>query len=53
MKQQRARVLYVGNGRFIHAPKPGSRVRIERLDTPYWQARFNGARRVDIDNYSH
>jgi len=45
--------MYLGNGRFIHAPKPGSRVRIERLDTPYWQARFNGARRVDIDNYSH
>jgi len=45
--------MYIGNGRFIHAPKPGARVRIERLDTPYWQARFNGARRLDIDNYSH
>jgi cell wall-associated NlpC family hydrolase len=45
--------MYVGNGRFIHAPKPGARVRIERLDTPYWRARFNGARRLDIDNNSH
>ena len=45
--------MYVGNGRFVHAPKPGARVRIERLDTPYWRTRFNGARRLDIDNGSH
>jgi cell wall-associated NlpC family hydrolase len=45
--------MYIGNGRFIHAPKPGARVRIERFDTPYWRVRFNGARRLDIDNYSH
>jgi cell wall-associated NlpC family hydrolase len=45
--------MYIGNGRFIHAPKPGARVRIERFDTPYWRARFNGARRLDIDNNSH
>jgi cell wall-associated NlpC family hydrolase len=45
--------MYIGNGRFIHAPKPGARVRIEHLDTPYWQARFNGARRLNIDSGSH
>jgi len=45
--------MYIGNGRFIHAPKPGARVRIERVDTPYWKTRFNGARRLDIDNSSH
>jgi cell wall-associated NlpC family hydrolase len=45
--------MYVGNGRFVHAPKPGARVRIERLDTPYWKARYNGGRRLDIDNRSH
>jgi cell wall-associated NlpC family hydrolase len=45
--------MYIGNGRFIHAPKPGARVRIERFDTPYWRARFNGARRLVIDNNSH
>jgi cell wall-associated NlpC family hydrolase len=45
--------MYVGNGRFVHAPKPGARVRIEQFDTPYWRARFNGARRLDIDNNSH
>lgn len=39
--------IYVGDGRFVHAPRSGKRVRAERLDSPYWRARFNGARRVD------
>ena len=38
--------IYVGDGRFVHAPKPGRRVRAERVDSPYWKARFNGARRL-------
>ena len=38
--------IYVGEGRFIHAPRPGKRVRAENLDSPYWKARFNGARRL-------
>ena len=39
--------IYVGEGRFLHAPRPGARVRIENLDTKYWRARFNGARRME------
>ena len=35
------------DGRFIHAPRPGERVRIENVDSPYWRARFNGARRLE------
>ena len=38
--------IYVGDGRFVHAPRPGRRVRAERVDSPYWKARFNGARRL-------
>ena len=38
--------IYVGDGRFIHAPRRGARVRAERLDSPYWTAPFNGARRL-------
>lgn len=30
----------------IHAPSTGTAVRIERFDTPYWQSRLTGARRV-------
>jgi len=37
--------LYVGNGRFIHAPHTGTRVRIETLAGWYSQ-RFVGARRL-------
>lgn len=38
--------IYVGDGRFIHAPRTGGVVRMERLDGAYWQSRYAGARRV-------
>ena len=39
--------LYLGDGRFIHAPKPGASVRVERMSVGYWARRFDGARRID------
>jgi cell wall-associated NlpC family hydrolase len=39
--------IYIGDGNFVHAPRPGYRVRVENIDSPYWRARFNGARRLD------
>jgi len=39
--------IYIGEGRFIHAPKPGAEVRIEDMRKAYWERRFNGARRAD------
>jgi cell wall-associated NlpC family hydrolase len=38
--------IYVGEGRFIHAPRSGSEVRIEDMRQAYWSHRFTGARRV-------
>ena len=38
--------IYVGNGKFIHSPKPGAQVRVDSLSTSYWDRRFDGARRV-------
>ena len=38
--------IYLGDGRFIHAPRPGKHVRVESLRSSYWLARFNGARRL-------
>lgn len=38
--------IYLGEGKFIHAPRKGAAVRVEELDGSYWTARFNGARRV-------
>jgi cell wall-associated NlpC family hydrolase len=38
--------IYLGNGRFVHAPKTGARVRVESLRAGYWASRFSGARRI-------
>lgn len=38
--------IYVGEGKFIHSPKPGAEVRVEDMGKSYWQRRFDGARRV-------
>ncbi|NMM12568.1 MAG: C40 family peptidase [Rhodoferax sp.] len=38
--------IYVGEGKFIHSPKPGSEVRVEDMGIAYWSHRFDGARRV-------
>jgi cell wall-associated NlpC family hydrolase len=38
--------IYLGDERFIHAPRPGAQVRIESMNIAYWKKRFNGARRV-------
>jgi cell wall-associated NlpC family hydrolase len=39
--------IYLGDGRFLHAPRPGATVRVENAEAAYWRARFNGARRLD------
>jgi cell wall-associated NlpC family hydrolase len=39
--------IYLGDGRFIHAPTTGERVRVDRLGASYWVRRFAGARRPD------
>ena len=41
--------IYVGDGKFIHAPRPGKAVRVDDMREAYWQKRFNGARRVQVD----
>lgn len=38
--------IYVGDGKFIHAPRSGAEVRVEDMSISYWARRFNGARRV-------
>jgi cell wall-associated NlpC family hydrolase len=38
--------IYVGEGKFIHSPKPGAQVRVEDMGGSYWRRRFDGARRV-------
>ena len=38
--------IYIGDGKFIHSPKPGAQVRVESMGVSYWSHRFDGARRV-------
>ena len=38
--------IYVGEGRFVHAPSNGGTVRLDRLDGPYWRDNYSGAKRV-------
>ena len=38
--------IYLGDGRFIHAPRPGAEVRVESMRKTYWERRYNGARRA-------
>lgn len=42
--------IYVGNGKFIHSPKPGAEVRVEDMGVAYWNRRFDGARRVAMES---
>ncbi|MBC8737302.1 NlpC/P60 family protein [Paraburkholderia sp. UCT31] len=37
--------IYVGKGRFVHAPRAGGTVRLEALTVPYWVRHFTGAAR--------
>jgi cell wall-associated NlpC family hydrolase len=37
--------IYVGRGRFVHAPGTGRRISLESMDKPYFASRYVGARR--------
>ena len=38
--------IYVGEGRFVHAPTTGGTVRLDRLDGHYWRDHYSGSRRL-------
>ncbi len=41
--------IYVGGGKFIHSPRAGAGVRVEDMGIAYWTSRFDGARRIAVD----
>ena len=47
--------IYVGDNKFVHAPRAGAAVRVESMQTSYWAKRFNGAQRLEkiTDNSSN
>ena len=40
--------IYIGDGRFIHAPRSGAEVRVEDMRLAYWSRRYDGARRAAL-----
>ena len=40
--------IFLGDNRFIHAPRPGTAVRVENMRGAYWVRRFDGARRISL-----
>jgi murein DD-endopeptidase len=38
--------LYLGDGRFVHAPSTGGTVRVDDLDAAYWRKHFVEGRRI-------
>ena len=39
--------IYIGDNKFIHAPRTGAAVRVESMQASYWASRFNGGQRLD------
>ncbi len=42
--------IYIGDDKFVHAPKPGAEVRVDDMREAYWARRFTGARRADLSH---
>lgn len=40
--------IYVGKGRFVHAPNEGGTVRLDYLADAYWREHYSGAKRVPL-----
>ncbi|MDC8011844.1 C40 family peptidase [Tahibacter soli] len=38
--------IYIGEGRFVHAPNSGGTVRLDALDGDYWRQHYDGAKRL-------
>ena len=38
--------IYVGDGRFLHAPSSGGKVRVDSMRASFWERTYTGARRV-------
>jgi cell wall-associated NlpC family hydrolase len=41
--------IYLGDGKFIHAPSNRGSVRLESMEDDYWRRNYNGARRIISD----
>jgi cell wall-associated NlpC family hydrolase len=42
--------IYIGEERFVHAPGRGGEVEVSNMQEGYWKKRFNGARRMLLND---
>jgi cell wall-associated NlpC family hydrolase len=42
--------IYVGESRFVHAPKAGKAISTADMRESYWRKRYDGARRIRVRN---
>lgn len=45
--------IYVGDGRFVHAPSSGGTVRLDSMSNTYWQRTYLNAKRVFTPELAH
>ena len=45
--------IYVGHGRFVHAPHTGTRVQIASLGASWYRSEFDGGRRISARTNRH
>lgn len=45
--------MYLGNSKFIHAPRTGKNIEVVSMNQAYWRGRYNGARRLDRQVYAN
>lgn len=42
--------IYLGDHKFLHAPRTGASIRVDSMDMAYWRKRYNGARRLQAQS---
>ena len=45
--------IYVGEDRFLHAPSSGRAIMLSNMKEKYWHARYEGARRIDLERLTN
>ena len=41
--------IFIGENRFVHAPKTGRAITIANMDNGYWHTHYDGARRISLN----
>lgn len=41
--------IYLGDNKFIHAPRTGAKIRVENLNNSYWNSHYDGAKRLNTE----